>query len=91
MNFSFEGNYKPRRNINLGGVKSVDDKRSLLAKAQAERRAREQDRLKLKSAQRLQVMNVNDAHYRSTTYWDKKLRLFIEDVSKLLSFDNNCV
>lgn len=55
MNFSFEGNYKPRRNINLGGVKSVDDKRSLLAKAQAERRAREQDRLKLKSAQRLQA------------------------------------
>lgn len=57
MNFSFEGNYKPRRNINLGGVKSVDDKRSLLAKAQAERRAREQDRLKLKSALRLQVTN----------------------------------
>lgn len=55
MNFSFEGNYKPRRNINLGGVKSVDDKRSLMAKAQAERKAREQERLKLKSAQRIQV------------------------------------
>lgn len=55
MNFSFEGNYKPRRNINLGGVKSLDDKRSLMAKTQAERRAREQDRLKVKSAQRIQV------------------------------------
>lgn len=55
MNFSFEGNYKPRRNINLGGVKSVDDKRSLMAKAQAERKAREQERSKLKSAQRIQV------------------------------------
>jgi ubiquitin-protein ligase E3 C len=55
MNFSFEGNYKPRRNINLGGVKSIDDKRSLMAKAQAERKAREQDRLKLKSAQQIQV------------------------------------
>ncbi|KAG2200529.1 hypothetical protein INT47_012315 [Mucor saturninus] len=54
MNFSFEGNYKPRRNINLGGVKSVDDKRALMAKAQAERKAREQDRLKLKSAQQIQ-------------------------------------
>lgn len=55
MNFSFEGNYKPRRNINLGGVKSIDDKRSLMAKAQAERKAREQDRLKVKSAQQIQV------------------------------------
>ncbi|GAA5813710.1 hypothetical protein MFLAVUS_007197 [Mucor flavus] len=55
MNFSFEGNYKPRRNINLGGVKSLDDKRSLMAKTQAERRAREQDRLKVKSAQRIQA------------------------------------
>lgn len=55
MNFSFEGNYKPRRNINLGGVKSLDDKRSLMAKTQAERKAREQDRLKVKSAQRIQV------------------------------------
>lgn len=55
MNFSFEGNYKPRRNINLGGVKSIDDKRSLMVKAQAERKAREQERLKLKSAQRIQV------------------------------------
>lgn len=55
MNFSFEGNYKPRRNINLGGVKSVDDKRSLMVKAQAERKAREQERLKLKSTQRLQA------------------------------------
>ncbi|KAI9334179.1 hypothetical protein BD770DRAFT_402519 [Pilaira anomala] len=55
MNFNFEGNYKPRRNINLGGVKSVDDKRSLMAKAQAERKAREQDRLKVKSAQRIQA------------------------------------
>ncbi|KAL9543299.1 hypothetical protein MBANPS3_008177 [Mucor bainieri] len=54
MNFSFEGNFRPKRNINLGGVKKVDDKRSLLAKAQSERRAREQERLRLKSAQQIQ-------------------------------------
>lgn len=59
MNFSFEGNFKPKRNINLGGVKSIDDKRSLMAKAQAERKAREQDRLKLKNAQQIQVMTAN--------------------------------
>lgn len=55
MNFTFEGNFKPRRNINLGGIKKVDDKRSLLAKAQSERKAREQERLKQKSAQHIQV------------------------------------
>jgi ubiquitin-protein ligase E3 C len=55
MNFSFEGKSKRRRNINLGGVKKVDDKRSLLAKAQSERKAREQERLKQKSAQLIQV------------------------------------
>jgi ubiquitin-protein ligase E3 C len=55
MNFSFEGNFKPRRNINLGGVKKLDDKRSLLAKAQSERKAREQERLKQKGAQQIQV------------------------------------
>jgi ubiquitin-protein ligase E3 C len=63
MNFSFEGNYKPRRNINLGGVKSIDDKRSLMAKAQAERKAREQERLKLKSAQQIQVKQRNTLHF----------------------------
>lgn len=58
MNFSFEGNFRPKRNINLGGVKKVDDKRSLLAKAQSERKAREQERLRLKSAQQIQVTSL---------------------------------
>ncbi|KAI7903093.1 uncharacterized protein BX663DRAFT_536455 [Cokeromyces recurvatus] len=55
MNFSFEGNYKPRRNINLGGVKKVEDKRSLMLKAQNERKAREQERLKIKNTLRIQA------------------------------------
>lgn len=55
MNFNFEGNYKPRRNINLGGIKRVEDKKSLMLKAQAERKARELERRKLKSAQQIQV------------------------------------
>lgn len=57
MNFSFEGNYKSKRNINLGGVKANEDKKSLLIKAQNERKARELERLKLKSATRIQVNN----------------------------------
>ncbi|KAI8364309.1 hypothetical protein EDC96DRAFT_553583 [Choanephora cucurbitarum] len=55
MNFSFEGNYKPKRSINLGGVRRVDDKKSLMAKAQLERKQREQERLRLKSAGRIQA------------------------------------
>lgn len=59
MNFTFEGNYKPRRNINLGGVKTVGDKKSLLLKAQNERKAREQERIKQKSVQQIQVKKSN--------------------------------
>ncbi|KAI8070873.1 hypothetical protein BC940DRAFT_331298, partial [Gongronella butleri] len=55
MNYTFEGNYKSKRNINLGGVKSHADKKSLMAKAQEERRARERDRLRLQSAQNIQA------------------------------------
>lgn len=66
MNFSFEGNYKPRRNINLGGIKKVEDKKSLMLKAQAERKAREQERQKLKSAQQIQVI-TRDTHLHSFT------------------------
>ncbi|ORX47514.1 hypothetical protein DM01DRAFT_1141246 [Hesseltinella vesiculosa] len=54
MNFSFEGNYKSKRNINLGGVRTQSDKKSLMAKAQEERKAREKDRLRWKSAIRIQ-------------------------------------
>ncbi|CAO3645437.1 unnamed protein product [Cunninghamella echinulata] len=55
MNFSFEGNYKSKRSINLGGVKTNEDKKSLLIKAQNERKARELERLKLKSATKIQA------------------------------------
>ncbi|KAI7850325.1 hypothetical protein BDC45DRAFT_246620 [Circinella umbellata] len=55
MNFSFDGNFKPKRNINLGGIRSREDKKSLMAKAQADRRAREQERLKLRSAIKIQA------------------------------------
>ncbi|KAL0097797.1 hypothetical protein J3Q64DRAFT_1073333 [Phycomyces blakesleeanus] len=55
MNFNFEGNYRAKRTINLGGVKPNDDKRSLMAKTQSERRAREFERKKLRSAGLIQA------------------------------------
>ncbi|ORZ21131.1 hypothetical protein BCR42DRAFT_406881 [Absidia repens] len=54
MNFSFEGNYKSKRNINLGGNKAPTDKKTLLAKAQSERKARELERLRWNSALKIQ-------------------------------------
>ncbi|RUS18775.1 hypothetical protein BC937DRAFT_88343, partial [Endogone sp. FLAS-F59071] len=54
MNFNFEGNYKQRRAISLGGVKSQEDKRALLLKNQEQRRAREAERLRLKCATKIQ-------------------------------------
>lgn len=55
MNFNFEGNYKPRRAISLGGVKLQEDKSTLLIKNQEQRRAREAERLRQKSATKIQV------------------------------------
>lgn len=59
MNFSFEGNYKSKRNINLGGKQSHQDKKALLAKAQAERKARERERRRNDSALRIQVESLS--------------------------------
>ncbi|KAI9026655.1 hypothetical protein CLU79DRAFT_58792 [Phycomyces nitens] len=55
MNFNFEGNYRAKRSINLGGVKANDDKRSLMLKAQTERKARELERKRLYSASLIQA------------------------------------
>lgn len=55
MNFNFEGNYKAKRNINLGGVRAQEDKKKLLEKAQRDRKAREAERLRNKTATKIQV------------------------------------
>ncbi|KAI8583464.1 hypothetical protein K450DRAFT_223827 [Umbelopsis ramanniana AG] len=55
MNFNFEGNYKAKRNINLGGVRAQEDKKRLLEKAQRERKAREAERLRNKTATKIQA------------------------------------
>lgn len=52
----FDGSFKAKRTINLGGNKQQVDKQKLLRQAQEERRLREAERLRLKSAERIQVM-----------------------------------
>ncbi|KAI8970934.1 hypothetical protein BDB01DRAFT_812998 [Pilobolus umbonatus] len=79
MNFNFEGNYKAKRNINLGGVRTHDDRRSLMAKAQRERRAREQERIRLQKTIKIQAFY---RRYRATKLLHQQLR---EDFEQLLS------
>jgi hypothetical protein len=52
----FDGSFKAKRTINLGGNKQQVDKQKLLRQAQEERRLREAERLRLKSAERIQVL-----------------------------------
>lgn len=51
----FDGSFKSRRTINLGGNKQQVDKQKLLKQAQEERRIREAERARLKAAERIQV------------------------------------
>ena len=57
----FDGSFKAKRTINLGGNKQQVDKQKLLRQAQEERRLREAERLRLKSAERIQVMAMSSA------------------------------
>ncbi|ORZ23850.1 hypothetical protein BCR41DRAFT_248053 [Lobosporangium transversale] len=50
----FDGSYKSRRNINLGGNRQQVDKQKLLRQAQEERRIREVERTRLRAAERIQ-------------------------------------
>ncbi|KAI8922880.1 hypothetical protein BC831DRAFT_57764 [Entophlyctis helioformis] len=53
---NFDGDYKSRRNINLGGSnKARQDKEALLRQAQQERLMREQERRRMASASRIQA------------------------------------
>ncbi|KAF9549865.1 hypothetical protein EC957_002436 [Mortierella hygrophila] len=51
----FDGSFKSRRTINLGGNKQQIDKQKLLKQAQEERRIREAERARLKAAERIQA------------------------------------
>ncbi|KAF8937444.1 hypothetical protein BGZ58_002708 [Dissophora ornata] len=51
----FDGNFKSKRTISLGGNKQQVDKQKLLRQAQEERRIREAERARLKAAERVQA------------------------------------
>ncbi|KAG0365667.1 hypothetical protein BGZ54_006320, partial [Gamsiella multidivaricata] len=51
----FDGSFKSKRTINLGGNKQQIDKQKLLRQAQEERRIREAERSRLKAAERIQA------------------------------------
>ncbi|KAF9974745.1 hypothetical protein BGZ73_001800 [Actinomortierella ambigua] len=55
----FDGSFKSRKTINLGGNKQQVDKQRLLRQAQEERRAREAERLRLRSAERIQELRTS--------------------------------
>lgn len=57
--FRFEGKFKSKRSIALGGASANTDKNSLVEKAHWERQQRELMRLKLDAAQKIYVCNAN--------------------------------
>lgn len=64
----FDGSFKSKRTINLGGNKQQIDKQKLLRQAQEERRIREAERLRLKSAERIQVLYLLNPSFPAETY-----------------------
>ncbi|CAG8467468.1 14682_t:CDS:10 [Acaulospora morrowiae] len=79
---SFEGNYKSKRSINLGGQKKQEDKEALVRNTQEQRRARDIERLKKKSAAKIQAFfrgrtvtrNLRDQERAS---WDQQAEFIL--------------
>ncbi|KAJ3167663.1 hypothetical protein HDU88_002110 [Geranomyces variabilis] len=87
--FSFEGDFKNKRNINLGGKSSkVADKAELLRKAQRERQNRERERLRLQSAQKVQAFwrgrsCVKRLRAAARVEWDSDLAAALNQLAAL--------
>lgn len=54
----FDGDYRGKRNINLGGNRGNQDKDALLRKAQQERQQRELERTKQRNIVKIQVGSI---------------------------------
>ncbi|KAF9162979.1 hypothetical protein DFQ26_003070 [Actinomortierella ambigua] len=72
----FDGSFKSRKAISLGGNRQQVDKQRLLRQAQEERRAREAERLRLRSAEHIQAWYrgrkiAADLRQELRTSWDK--------------------
>ncbi|KAG0273284.1 hypothetical protein BGZ95_010907 [Linnemannia exigua] len=92
----FDGSFKSKRTINLGGNKQQVDKQKLLRQAQEERRIREAERARLKAAERIQ------AWYRGRTVaarvrqdirdtWDKDIITLQHNIGSIAQLTSNII
>ncbi|CAG8435448.1 9145_t:CDS:10 [Ambispora gerdemannii] len=84
---NFEGSVKPRRQINLGGQRSQEDKKLLLKRTQEQRKAREAERLRNKSANKIQAFYrgrkvANDIRQIERVNWDQHARAFFNNLEE---------
>ncbi|CAI2179543.1 5035_t:CDS:2 [Funneliformis geosporum] len=82
---SFEGHYKSRRAINLGGRRQQEDREALVKKTHDQRRAREKERLKQKSAIKIQAFyrgRTSAGKFRDNERisWDQQIKFMINNV-----------
>ncbi|KAG9291049.1 hypothetical protein G9A89_012921 [Geosiphon pyriformis] len=85
--FSFEGDFKSRRQINLGGQRYQEDRQLLLRRTQDQRKAREAERLRLKSATKIQAFYrgrkaASNARDSERSNWDQEAQIFLEKSGK---------
>ncbi|KAG0372985.1 hypothetical protein BGX24_012320 [Mortierella sp. AD032] len=92
----FDGSFKSKRTINLGGNKQQVDKQKLLRQAQEERRIREAERARLKAAERIQ------AWYRGRTVaarvrqdirdtWDRDIITLQHNIGSIVQLTSNTI
>ncbi|KAK3848260.1 MAG: hypothetical protein J3R72DRAFT_518935 [Linnemannia gamsii] len=92
----FDGSFKSKRTINLGGNKQQVDKQKLLRQAQEERRIREAERARLKAAERIQ------AWYRGRTVaarvrqdirdtWDRDIITLHHNIGSIAQLTSNTI
>ncbi|KXS22342.1 hypothetical protein M427DRAFT_170416 [Gonapodya prolifera JEL478] len=85
--YSFDGDFKRKRQINLGGATKVEDKQVLLRRAAAEREARERERKKQRAATILQSAwrsscSRADSRELERVPWDENFSKFTSQWSR---------
>ncbi|KAF7470786.1 hypothetical protein GHT09_017915 [Marmota monax] len=80
--FSFEGDFKTRPKVSLGGASRKEEKSSLLHRTQEERRKREEERRRLKNAVIIQSFIRG--------YRDRKQQYSLQRTSVFLQTKRRC-
>nr|CAG8539342.1 680_t:CDS:10 [Entrophospora candida]CAG8546331.1 11073_t:CDS:10 [Entrophospora candida] len=83
--FTFEGNYKSRRSINLGNKKSQENKDSVVKDARDRRKERENERSRQKSAAKIQAFYYGRIEARKLRSqlrenWDNQSKIILQNV-----------